>query len=62
LRRTRNLPIDELAERALLEPVQIERILKGTEKIGLDTVVLLAGALGVEPRDLLEGIKWPPDI
>jgi transcriptional regulator with XRE-family HTH domain len=60
LRRARSLSIDDLAERALLEPAQVEAILAGTEALGLDTVILLAGALGVETRELLEGVEWPP--
>lgn len=56
LRRNRGLSIEELADRALLDSTEIEGILAGTEDLGLDTVLLLAGALGVETRELLDGI------
>jgi transcriptional regulator with XRE-family HTH domain len=51
----------EVAKRALLDPDQLERILSGNEPIGMDTVILLAGAIGVPAEALLEGIEWISD-
>lgn len=61
LKDSTGLSIDRIAELALLERDQVERILAGTEQVGMDTVILLAGALGVETGELLKGIVWVPD-
>lgn len=51
----------ELAARSGLDPDELEAVLRGEGKIAPEVLFLLAGALGVEPGDLLEGIAWVPD-
>lgn len=50
-----------LAERAKLSPDELDEILRAESPLSLDAIFLLAGALGVEPGDLLDGIEWLPD-
>jgi transcriptional regulator with XRE-family HTH domain len=59
--RVRGLSTDDLAERAEIDRVELDRILRAEGPVRLDTVLLLAGALGVEPGELLEGIAWVAD-
>jgi hypothetical protein len=61
LREQSGLSIERLGELSMLDRGQVERILDGTEEISIDVVFLLAGALGVEPSTLLEGVEWIPD-
>jgi transcriptional regulator with XRE-family HTH domain len=49
-----------LAGRAELHRTQISLLERGLRSPGLDVVVRLIGALGVEPNDLLEGTTWWP--
>jgi transcriptional regulator with XRE-family HTH domain len=44
-----------LAERSNMDQDELDAILGGEGEVGVDAVYLLAGALGVTPRDLLEG-------
>jgi transcriptional regulator with XRE-family HTH domain len=60
-RETSGMSVEELARRALLKPERVKRILAGSETISFDQIILLAGALGVEPRSLFSGIEWVPD-
>jgi transcriptional regulator with XRE-family HTH domain len=57
----RGLSNRALATRAKLGLDELGQILRGDCQIQLDTIFLLAGALGVEPAELLEGIAWVPD-
>jgi transcriptional regulator with XRE-family HTH domain len=61
MQQVRAVSTRSLAERAGIERADLDRILRGEGPIPLDAVFLLAGALGVEPRRLLEGIAWIPD-
>jgi transcriptional regulator with XRE-family HTH domain len=61
LREQSGLSIERLGELSMLDRGRLERILDGTEEISIDMVFLLAGALGVEPSTLLEGVEWIPD-
>jgi transcriptional regulator with XRE-family HTH domain len=61
LKEAAQLSDEEVAKRAVLNLDQLERILTGTEPIGMDTLILLAGAIGVPAEDLLKGIEWVPD-
>jgi transcriptional regulator with XRE-family HTH domain len=61
LQRDLGLSDEVLAARAKLSPDELVRILRGQGPIPLDTVLLLAGTLGVEPGKLLGGIAWVPD-
>lgn len=53
LRRQRGWSLDDLAERAHLSASTISRIETGKRSIGLDVLVALAGALGVDAGELL---------
>jgi transcriptional regulator with XRE-family HTH domain len=61
MQQDRALSTSALAERAGIERADLDRILRGEGPIPLDAVLFLAGALGVEPGRLLEGIAWVPD-
>lgn len=61
LRRDRGLSVQVLAARANLDLDELEAILRGETRIALDAVLLLAGALEVEPGELLKGLAWVPD-
>jgi transcriptional regulator with XRE-family HTH domain len=52
---------EALAERAKLGLDELESILRGQGRVPLDVIFLLAGALRVEPGELLGGIAWVPD-
>ena len=52
---------EELAFRANLHRTQISLNETGKRRPRLDTLVKLAGALGISPEDLLEGISWDPN-
>lgn len=60
LRQRAGLSLDALAERSQLDPDDLINILSGGSEASATTVYLLAGALGVEPADLLEGLSWSP--
>jgi transcriptional regulator with XRE-family HTH domain len=51
---------EELATRANIHRTQVSELLHGKQVPRVDTLVKLAGALGVEPADLLEGISFEP--
>lgn len=61
-RQARGLSQEELAGRADIHRTQISLIEGGKRMPRLDTLVKLAGALGVEPGALLEGIVWEPTV
>lgn len=46
--------------RASLHRTEISLLERGTRIPRIDTLVKLAGALGVSPCDLLDGIIWRP--
>ncbi|HVX33540.1 MAG TPA: helix-turn-helix transcriptional regulator [Solirubrobacterales bacterium] len=52
---------EELAERAGVEGARLEAILRGDAEAHVDSVYRLAGALGVSPGTLYEGVAWVPD-
>lgn len=51
---------DELAARAGLNRSHIAVMEKGRRTPRLDTLIRLAGGLGVDPEELLDGITWHP--
>ncbi|HEY0392669.1 MAG TPA: helix-turn-helix transcriptional regulator [Solirubrobacterales bacterium] len=51
---------EEIAFRAGLHRTEIGLLERGGRIPRIDTLVKLAGALGVEPADLLDGIRWEP--
>lgn len=60
LRDEADLTQDELALRAEIHRTQISFIESGQRMPRLDTLIKLAGALGVPVGDLVEGITWSP--
>lgn len=63
LKRCRNrvgLSQEEVAWRAALHRTQVGQLERGAHLPRIDTVAKLAGALGVSPCELLDGISWKP--
>ena len=60
LRLVAGLSQEELAFRADIHRTQISFIESGKRLPRLDTLVKLAGALGVTTNDLVDGITWEP--
>jgi transcriptional regulator with XRE-family HTH domain len=54
------LSVEVLAERAGLDGRELSEILRGDGEASYGTIALLAGALGVEPEGLFQGIRWIP--
>lgn len=59
-RHNADLSQEELGFLADLHRTEIGMLERGVRLPRIDTVVKLAGALGVTPNDLLEGIEWTP--
>jgi transcriptional regulator with XRE-family HTH domain len=60
LRQRAGLSLHALAERSQLDPDDLTAILEGESEASIGTTYLLAGALGVDPADLLRGATWSP--
>jgi transcriptional regulator with XRE-family HTH domain len=58
VRRRAGLSQDELAARASLHRTEIGMLENGLRVARITTMIQLAGALGVEPGELIEGIDW----
>ncbi len=50
----------ELGARADLHLTHLGAIQRGARLPRLDTIIKLAGSIGVDPRDLLDGLSWSP--
>jgi len=59
-RRRAKLSQEELAVRASLHRTAVGQLERGERIARVDTVVKLAGSLGVSPCDLLDGMGWDP--
>ncbi len=59
-RQKADLSQEELAVRASLHRTAIGQLERGERLPRADTLVKVAGSLGVSPCDLLEGLKWEP--
>lgn len=59
-RRTLALTYEDLAGRAELDVGLTEAILAGREDPGVFAWLKLAGALGLDPAESLDGIEWVP--
>jgi transcriptional regulator with XRE-family HTH domain len=57
----RGLTLAQVAARADIHRGHLTLILAGRRRVQLDTLVKLAGALGVPPEHLLEGVEWVSD-
>jgi transcriptional regulator with XRE-family HTH domain len=51
---------EELGVRASLHRTEVSQLERGLRVARIDTLVKLAGALGVSPAELIEGIDWSP--
>jgi transcriptional regulator with XRE-family HTH domain len=59
-RRLAALSQEELGNRASLHRTEIGMLEHGQRVARIDTVVKLAGAMSIEPGELLAGIYWTP--
>jgi transcriptional regulator with XRE-family HTH domain len=59
-RRRAALSQEELGARAGLHRTEIGMLEHGTRLARVDTLIKLAGSLGIPPAELLEGIHWTP--
>jgi transcriptional regulator with XRE-family HTH domain len=62
LRKAADLSQEELSFRAAVHRTQISLIEGGHRMPRLDTLIKLAGALGVTLQELMKGISWDPSI
>ncbi|MGH2940007.1 MAG: helix-turn-helix domain-containing protein [Solirubrobacterales bacterium] len=60
LRRRGGFSVEELAERSDLDARELEEILRADRETAYGTIAALAGVFGVQPEELLEGIRWVP--
>jgi transcriptional regulator with XRE-family HTH domain len=63
LRRAReraNLSQEELAVRASLHRTAVGQLERGERVARADTLVKLAGSLGIPPGELFDGLGWEP--
>lgn len=60
LRRREGLSQERLAVRASLHRTEIGLLEHGERVCRIDTLIRLAGAMAVEPGELLDGIDWVP--
>lgn len=60
LRERADLSQEELGIRAKLHRTEISQLERGLRTARVDTLVKLAGALGVNPAELLAGLHWIP--
>jgi transcriptional regulator with XRE-family HTH domain len=59
-RKLADLSQEELSIRASLHRTEVSQIERGLRLCRVDTVAKLAGAMGVDPGRLFEGIAWEP--
>ncbi len=59
-RRRAKLSQEELAVRASLHRTAVGQLERGERVARVDTVVKLAGSLGIPPEELLDGMGWNP--
>jgi len=60
-RRRADLTQGEVADLADMHDTALSLIERGFRQPRADSVAKIAGALGVDPGDLFEGIEWRPD-
>ena len=60
MRRLAGLSQEELAQRASLHRTEVGMLEHGQRVARIDTVTKLAGAMAIEPGELLDGIHWIP--
>jgi transcriptional regulator with XRE-family HTH domain len=57
---TRGITVEQLAGASSIAPNAIRQILRGEGEMLVDTLAVLAGALGVAPEVLMDGVLWVP--
>ncbi|HEV7563010.1 MAG TPA: helix-turn-helix transcriptional regulator [Solirubrobacterales bacterium] len=62
LRKRARLTQEEVGLRASLHRTEISQLERGLRVARIDTLVKLAGVLGVTPGELLDGICWQPGV
>lgn len=60
VRRRVGLSQDELAARASLHRTEIGMLENGQRVARITTMIQLAGAMGIDPAELIAGIAWSP--
>jgi transcriptional regulator with XRE-family HTH domain len=55
------MPQEDLGRRASLHRTEIGLLERAGRVPQIDTLIKLAGALAIEPKALLKGIKWTPE-
>lgn len=60
IERAGNPSQEAIANRAEMHRTQVSELLRGKQLPRLDTLVKLAGALNVQPAELIEGITFEP--
>jgi transcriptional regulator with XRE-family HTH domain len=59
-RKRAKLSQEELAVRASLHRTAVGQLERGERVARVDTLIKLAGSLGIPPGDLLDGMSWSP--
>jgi transcriptional regulator with XRE-family HTH domain len=59
-RRRAKLSQEALAVRASVHRTEVDHLERGERVCRIDTLVKLAGALGISPQELLDGLDWEP--
>jgi transcriptional regulator with XRE-family HTH domain len=59
-RRRVKLSQEELAVRASLHRTAVGQIERGERVCRVDTLIKLAGSIGISPDELLDGLGWDP--
>jgi transcriptional regulator with XRE-family HTH domain len=59
--RQHDYSIDRLVERSQVGREELDAILDGEAEADVESIYRLAGALGVSPGELYDGITWIPD-
>jgi transcriptional regulator with XRE-family HTH domain len=60
LRKRARISQEELGVRASLHRTAVGQLERGERVARTDTLIKLAGSLGVDPAELLEGLSWEP--
>lgn len=59
-RRRARLSQEELAVRASIHRTAVGQLERGERVARVDTLIKLAGAIGIPPEELLDGLDWDP--
>jgi transcriptional regulator with XRE-family HTH domain len=62
LRKRAGISQEELGFRSDLHRTEVGMLERGIRLPRIDTLLKVAGALGLEPGDLLDGLSWTPGL